>query len=248
MIHKPAHPIAHHPISRANGFTLIELLVAIFIMSMLAVMSWRGIDSMARAQEASRDRADSVATLQTALVQWQTDLDQMFQTQLINAVDYDGRVLRVVRRYSDTEVRIIGWAKRTVNGQGRWLRWQSAPINNRQELQNAWVQAGQWGENPGDAERRNETDISAIDDWQIFYYRNNAWTSAFSSAGSGASSAAPPVSLPPSSPTGTPTSVASAVAATLVPPPDGVRLVLTLSQGQALAGVLTRDWIRPDFK
>lgn len=225
---------------RNKGFTLIELLVAIFIMSMLAVMSWRGIDSMARAQEASRERADSIATLQTALVQWQTDLDQMFQTQLINTVDYDGRVLRVVRRYSDTEVRIIGWAKRTVSGQGRWLRWQSLPINNRQELQNAWTQAGQWGENPGDAERRNETDIAAIDDWQIYYYRNNAWTNAFSAAGSGASSAAPPP--PPSS--GTPTAVVSG----LVPPPDGVRLVLTLSQGQALAGVLTRDWIRPDFK
>ena len=225
---------------RNKGFTLIELLVAIFIMSMLAVMSWRGIDSMARAQEASRERADSIATLQTALVQWQTDLDQMFQTQLINTVEFDGRVLRVVRRYSDTEVRIIGWAKRTVNGQGRWLRWQSLPINNRQELQNAWTQAGQWGENPGDVERRNETDIAAIDDWQIYYYRNNAWTNAFSAAGSGASSAAPPP--PPSS--GTPTAVVSG----LVPPPDGVRLVLTLSQGQALAGVLTRDWIRPDFK
>jgi general secretion pathway protein J len=235
-----SQPAKFYGLGRSSGFTLIELLVAIFIMSILAVMSWRGIDSMARAQEASRDRADSIATLQTALVQWQTDLDQMFQTQLINAVDFDGRVLRVVRRYSDTEVRIIGWTKRTANGQGRWLRWQSAPINNRQELQNAWVQAGQWGENPGDAERRNETDIAAIDDWQIYYYRNNAWTNAFSSAGSGASSAPPP----PSSPAGTP----SAVVTFLVPPPDGVRLILTLSQGQALAGVLTRDWIRPDFK
>jgi general secretion pathway protein J len=235
-----SQPAKFYGLGRSSGFTLIELLVAIFIMSILAVMSWRGIDSMARAQEASRDRADSIATLQTALVQWQTDLDQMFQTQLINAVDFDGRVLRVVRRYSDTEVRIIGWTKRTANGQGRWLRWQSAPINNRQELQNAWVEAGQWGENPGDAERRNETDIAAIDDWQIYYYRNNAWTNAFSSAGSGASSAPPP----PSSPVGTP----SAVVTFLVPPPDGVRLILTLSQGQALAGVLTRDWIRPDFK
>jgi general secretion pathway protein J len=238
MLHAPRNSSLKRACVRSHGFTLIELLVAIFIMSMLAVMSWRGIDSMARAQEASRERADSIATLQTALVQWQTDLDQMFQTQLINTVDYDGRVLRVVRRYSDTEVRIIGWAKRTVNGQGRWLRWQSLPINNRKELQNAWVQAGQWGENPGDAERRNETDIAAIDDWQIYYYRNNAWTNAFSAAGSGASSAPPP----PSS--GTPTAVVSG----LVPPPDGVRLVLTLSQGQALAGVLTRDWIRPDFK
>ena len=27
--------------------------------------------------------------------------------------------------------------------------------------------------------------------------------------------------------------------------PDGVRLVLTLSHGQALSGTLTRDWVRP---
>jgi general secretion pathway protein J len=27
--------------------------------------------------------------------------------------------------------------------------------------------------------------------------------------------------------------------------PDGVRLVLTLPQGEVLAGTLTRDWVRP---
>ena len=229
---------------RPQGFTLIELLVAIFIMSLLAMMSWRGIDSMARAQEASRDRADSIATLQTALVQWQTDLDNVFQTQLVNAVDFDGRVLRIVRRYGDTEVRVIGWGKRSVDGQSRWLRWQSLPLNNRQELQTAWLAAGRWGDNPGDAERKNETSIAAIDEWQIYYYRNNAWTNAFSAAGTGAASAVPPP--PTSTPTGTVT--ASVNSPVLVPPPDGVRLILTLSAGQALAGVLTRDWIRPDFK
>ena len=27
--------------------------------------------------------------------------------------------------------------------------------------------------------------------------------------------------------------------------PDGVRLVMTLPPGQALSGVITRDWVRP---
>jgi general secretion pathway protein J len=229
-------PLSPH---RPHGFTLIELLVAIFIMSLLALMSWRGIDSMARAQEASRERADHVATLQTALAQWQADLDQAFQTPTLNAIDFDCRMLRITRRYSDTELRVVGWARRGVGQQTRWLRWQSPPVNDRTALQNAWQEAGRWGENASDAERKRETEIAAIDDWQIFYYRNNAWSNPCSSAG--AATAPPP---PPTVPGATPTSVATVLA----PPPDGVRLVLKLSQGQALAGTLTRDWVRPNIK
>ena len=33
--------------------------------------------------------------------------------------------------------------------------------------------------------------------------------------------------------------------ATNTPLPDGVRLVLSLPPGPALAGLLTRDWVRP---
>jgi general secretion pathway protein J len=230
-------PLSPHP---AHGFTLIELLVAIFIMSLLALMSWRGIDSMARAQEASRERADHVAALQTALAQWQADLDQAFQTPTLNAIDFDCRMLRITRRYSDTELRVVGWARRGVGEQTRWLRWQSPPVNDRTALQNAWQEAGRWGENAGDAERKRETEIAAIDDWQIFYYRNNAWSNPCSSAG--AATAPPPP--PPTVPGATPTSVATVLA----PPPDGVRLVLKLSQRQALAGTLTRDWVRPNIK
>lgn len=220
-----------------QGFTLIELLVAIFIMSLLALMSWRGIDSMARAQEASRVRADHVATLQTALAQWQTDLDQSFQTQTVSAIDFDCRMLRITRRYSDTELRVIGWARRGVGEDTRWLRWQSSALGDRRALQNAWAEAGRWGENATDTERQRETEIAAIDEWQIFYYRNNAWSNPCSSAGAAAASAT-------TAPVASPTAVVSALA----PPPDGVRLVLKLAQGQALAGTITRDWVRPDYK
>ena len=46
-----------------RGFTLIELLVALFAMALLAVMSWRGLDGMARAQAITSGRADEVLTL-----------------------------------------------------------------------------------------------------------------------------------------------------------------------------------------
>ncbi|HYP72303.1 MAG TPA: prepilin-type N-terminal cleavage/methylation domain-containing protein, partial [Variovorax sp.] len=58
---------ACHTRGRARGFTLIELLVAISILALLAVVSWRGLDGMARAQAQLRDRADAVLVLQSAL-------------------------------------------------------------------------------------------------------------------------------------------------------------------------------------
>lgn len=44
------------PFSRAQGFTLVELMVAIAVMALLALVSWRGLDSMVRSQETIRAR------------------------------------------------------------------------------------------------------------------------------------------------------------------------------------------------
>jgi len=52
------------------GFTLVELLVAIAVMALLAIVSWRGLDGMVRAQQITRERADAVLELQTVLAQW----------------------------------------------------------------------------------------------------------------------------------------------------------------------------------
>jgi general secretion pathway protein J len=214
-----------------TGFTLIELLIAIFIMSLLALLSWRGIDGMSRAQDANREHADHIATLQTALAQWQTDLDQMLPTAQTSAIDYNGRLLRITRRYGDDELRVVGWTQRDVDGKTRWLRWQSKPLASRAELSAAWLQALQWSQNPGDLERSQEVSIAAIDDWQIFFYRNDGWTNPLSSDTSAAAPANPGVPVAPG--------------AVLAVVPDGVRLVLKLAEGQALSGTLTRDWVRP---
>jgi general secretion pathway protein J len=214
-----------------TGFTLIELLIAIFIMSLLALLSWRGIDGMSRAQDANREHADHIATLQTALAQWQTDLDQMLPTAQTSAIDYNGRLLRITRRYGDDELRVVGWTQRDVDGKTRWLRWQSKPLASRAELSAAWLQALQWSQNPGDLERSQEVSIAAIDDWQIFFYRNDGWTNPLSSDTSAAAPANPGAPVAPG--------------AVLAVVPDGVRLVLKLAEGQALSGTLTRDWVRP---
>ena len=58
-------------------------------------------------------------------------------------------------------------------------------------------------------------------DWQLHYFRANAWTNPLSSPSEGA--------------------------ANTQALPDGVRLLITLAPGHGLSGPLAIDWIRPDF-
>ena len=219
---------ARQPGWRQSGFTLVELLVALMVMALLAVMSWQGLDGMARATAQTRQRADALMALQTGLAQWGADLDAMVtmppattaagNTDKPDALDWNGLALRILRADAsgpDAGLRVVAWSRREVQGAPQWLRWQSEPVRDSAALQSAWTQAAVWAQNPGETERRREVAITPLSEWQVFYFRNDAWSNPLSSAG-------------------------SAPAA-----PDGVRLVLTLPPGGALAGTLTRDWVRP---
>ncbi len=216
---------------RATGFTLIELLVALSVMAVLAMLSWRGIDGMARIQAQTQARADDVLSLQAALGQWTADLDALQQIPRQSAIDWDGRVLRLTRRPATVGVDgalVVAWTRRVIDGAGQWLRWESPPLRSRGALEQAWARAGVWAQNPGDEERKREVRIAPIDEWQIFYFRTDAWTNPLSSEGVPA--------LPPG------------VVAPVVPgstTPEGVRLVLVLPEGQTLSGKIVRDWVRP---
>ena len=224
-----------------RGFTLIEVLVALAIMALMALLTWRGIDGMARAQEATRRYADDVLALQGGLGQWRADLDAMMVWQatttassgappakpLVNrSISWDGNTLRITRIAADDAgagLRVVAWTRRAGNGQ--WLRWQSPPVLTQRTWQAAWDAAARWGETASlqgaPAGGAQETVITAAVDWQLHYFRNNAWTNPLSSSSEGAD---------------TTTTV-----------PDGVRLMITLAPGQALAGPLVVDWIRPNF-
>jgi general secretion pathway protein J len=230
------------PRDQQAGFTLVELLVAIVIMALLAILSWRGLDGMTRVQTATQTNTDGVLALQAGLSQWQADLDALaIQANVfgVPGLNYDGQVLRLTRRYAETgedtknttnddSIRVVAWSQRNAatdinTTKTQWLRWQSAPVKTRGELQAAWAQAKQWASNATEAEKKGEVVVATIDKWQVFYYRNDAWSNAMSSADLDA--------LIPGSNT-----------AQL---PDGVRLVLTLAPGQALVGTITRDWVSP---
>ena len=231
---------------RQRGFTLVELLVALMVMALLSILSWRGLDGMARATAVTQSRADELVALQNGMAQFGADLDAMADlaqgtAPAVNGgsleaapkldvstsgkpvpVDWNGQVLRIVRASGtagDSGLRVVAWSRRPmpVQGvaQGQWLRWQSVLLHNPADLQAAWSQAAIWAQNPDDAARKREVAVVPLVDWSIYFFRNDAWSNPMSSA--------------------------DAANAT----PEGVRLVLTLPEGAALAGVITRDWIRP---
>ena len=222
----------------SKGFTLIEVMVALVVMAIMAVLTWQGVDGMAKANTQYRVRSDDVAAIQTGLLQWRTDLDQMIDASqtapallgggatggasAAKAIEFDSRVLRITRRFSGEEMRVVAWGARQIQTNAGstkiFMRWVSAPIRTRGQWQAAWDQAGRWGQNPSAQDTALETAVLGIDTWQIFYYRNDAWSNPQSSDGAAAQSSTNP---------------------------DGVRLILQLAPGQQPGGKLTMDWVQP---
>jgi len=213
------------PRSAACGFTLVEVLVALAAMALLTLLSWQGIDALMRTREITHPRVDQVALMQSSLRQWQMDLDaiQTFPDLLPEgSLFWDGRVMRVLRRSAtptasgaDGGVHVVAWTLR----EGHWWRWQSAGLQTRAQVRQAWQAAAQWGHNPVHETRRQETRLAPAQHWQLFYYRGNTWTH-------------PQSSSEPSQRT-----------------PDAVRIVLQLQSSAADPNppALSLDWVNPAF-
>jgi len=246
--------------SKQKGFTLIELLVAITLMAVMAGLGWRGLDGLMRSRDINQTRVDQTAVLQTVLAQWRSDLDHMTAVPSISdaGLAWDGQTLRITRRASttlfdggDAGLWVVAWTRRD----GRWWRWQSPALQNRRGLLEAWTRAERWGKNAGADDQNFETPLVAIDQWQISYFRGNAWTNPLSSASNNAGSVASNSSNPNSNSNST---------------PDAIRLVIDLRNNvnkqvegqanrsnnaplntpalpQAQQGRLSIDWIRPNF-
>ena len=238
--------------SKQQGFTLIELLIAITLMAVIAGLGWRGLDGLMRSRDINQTRVDQTAVLQTVLAQWRSDLDHMTAVPSISdaGLAWDGQTLRITRRAStpmadgsDAGLWVVAWTRRD----GRWWRWQSPALQNRRSLLEAWTRAERWGKNAGADDQNFETPLVAVDQWQISYFRGNAWTNPLSSASNNAGSV---------------TSNSST--------PDAIRLVIDLRNNvnkqveeqanrsinaaltplaspQAQQGRLSIDWIRPNF-
>lgn len=219
------------PLHPSRGFTLIELLVAITIMSLIALLSWRGIDGMVRSQQITRERSDQLVIVQNAMAQWQADLDAIEPVEGTQSLGWDGQVLRLTRRASqqpDMGVVVVAWARRMSGGTQQWLRWQSPPVNTRAGWNTAWQVAGQWARTPSSSEAQRETVLFPLADWQLFYFVGGAWANAQSSTGGSFAEQT--------------LGGLNSAAATI---PEGIRLQITLPEGGAITGTITQDWVNP---
>jgi len=219
--------------AKQQGFTLIELLIAITLMAVLAGLSWRGLDSLMRSRDITQAQVDKTAVLQTVLAQWQADLNAVQPVPALTdaGVQWDGRTLRLTRRATawradgaDAGLWVVAW---TLRG-NQWLRWQSAPLQTRAALQQAWANAERWGQNPSSDDAAFETPLIPLDAWQLTYFRSNAWTNPLSSAGT-----------PDLTPQTNPTSQGVL--------PDAIRLQIDLPASTGVRGRITLDWVRPNF-
>jgi general secretion pathway protein J len=62
---------------RHSGFTLLELLVAITILSVVSIISWRGLESLVTTRERLEPLGDDVRALLTTFGQMERDLSQV---------------------------------------------------------------------------------------------------------------------------------------------------------------------------
>lgn len=160
---------------------------------------------------------------------------------LLMAIDWDGRVLRLVRRSStpslqgaDAGLCVVGWTLRD----NRWVRWQSPDITRTADLVRAWSEVGLWAQNPGTQSKQYETELFSSGGWQLYYFRQNAWSNPLSSAGTPASSTQTADTQPLNAQSNNTINLSNSV-------PDGIRLEIELPKN--LGGKLIKDWVRPTF-
>lgn len=234
-----------------RGFTLVEVLVAMALMALMAAMAWRGIDGLLKSREVAQASVDRSTRLQTVMAQWEQDLAELQESQVVPALDFDGRHLRLTRRSPDGLQVVVWWV-----AEGRWWRWASAPLTNVADLMRAHERAQQSTTLAAQA----LAVLPGVEGWQLAYFRGNAWTNAMSSgdleaaAATAAKDAAvaagstPPAgggttpnpgggTTPPAGGAGAPTTGQAEARVVL---PAGIRLQLNFEGGSGWGGPLTK--------
>lgn len=129
---------------RHAGFTLIELLVAIGILALVAVMGWRGLDSIVRARISLTSQIEGTRGMQLAFAQLQSDAEHMTNPTLLDRRPFlqaepDAMTLvrNVYRENTPSQVQVVSY--RVVDGV--LLRRESASTRDLKQLDMLWTAA-----------------------------------------------------------------------------------------------------------
>lgn len=132
----------HRSRSRQRGLTLVELLIAITVLAVVAVLGWRGLDSIVRSRIALTTEMERTRGVQLAFAQLERDCANIFTpyTSLGHPplAAEQGR-LRIIRKVA-TENQPIRFQVVTYRVQeGILYRRESRPTRDMAELDVAWL-------------------------------------------------------------------------------------------------------------
>lgn len=130
--------------SKRRGFTLIELLVAITVLAIVAVLGWRGLDSIIRARVVLNEELAETRGLQLAFAQMQSDCSRIAKPEDIGrrkTLQVDAGRLTLVRTVfaenQPSRVQVVAYRVRD----GVLTRRESLATRDLKELDTAWTAA-----------------------------------------------------------------------------------------------------------
>ncbi|NRT56906.1 PulJ/GspJ family protein [Sphaerotilus uruguayifluvii] len=244
--------LRRHGGPRPRGFTLIELLVALMLMALMSAMAWQGVDAVVRSREITQARMERLLRLQSVMAQWEADLREIADSQVVPGMNFDGATLRLTRRRPDG-MQVVAW---TLRGGTLW-RWSAPVATTMDALQEAWMRSYQLlGSEAGTLAM-----LQGVEQWQlhVFHISSNSWSNAQSSGdvatpqggatpdpaaaappegGASRGPGGPPLAPPVESGSVQPAAVVNQVHDAL---PDGLRVMLRFGENGTASGTLTRD-------
>lgn len=127
-----------------RGFTLIELLVAITILAIVAVLGWRGLDTIVRARTALTQDLEQTRGIQLAFAQMQSDCARIVQpssiaghTTLLTGSDRVTMVRTVFADNQPSRMEVVVY--RLLDG--KLTRFESVATRDLSELDSMWQSA-----------------------------------------------------------------------------------------------------------
>jgi general secretion pathway protein J len=127
---------------RQRGLTLIELLIAITVLAVVAVLGWRGLDSIVRSRVALTAEMERTRGVQLAFAQLERDCANIVSADMVPnhppLVAQQQRLVLIRKVFTENQpVRLQVVAYRVRNGV--LSRRESRPTRDLSELDTAWL-------------------------------------------------------------------------------------------------------------
>ena len=150
------------------GLTLVELLVAISVLGVVAVLGWRGLDSIVRARIALTTDLEQTRGMQLAFAQMQSDCVHLANSTIlpdrVPLVIGQGRMSLVRTVFADdqpTRLQVITY--RITNGV--LTRHESIATRNLKELDILWLTAANDNDPAQTVELKSEVNAITLRVW-----------------------------------------------------------------------------------